>query len=75
MREQIAEWLNYYRYGRIILWKDLDESAKEFVRTGADQILSLLIEEIRKVENLQFGERWDGFELCRQKILKKLEEK
>jgi hypothetical protein len=58
----------------------------------ADQILSLLREEIKKVENphdhfkakldigtvtiLPSGDcRYEGFEDCRQKILKKMEEK
>jgi len=76
MREQLAEWLNYYRYGRIILWKDLDESAKEFVRTGADQILTLITERIKKIENPCLYERdKEAAESMRQAVLKEMHER
>jgi hypothetical protein len=43
----------------------------------AGKTLSLIREEIKKVENPYHKAQmhWHGFELCREKILKKMEEK
>lgn len=49
MREKIAEWLYYYKYGRLCLWKDLANCSKEQFLIDADQILKEVCEEIEKV--------------------------
>jgi len=67
MREKIAELINRQSKGDIA-----------YCRRLTDQILSLLIEEIKKVENpyVTEGRHWQiqikAFEDCRQKILKAL---
>lgn len=44
-----------------LIGEKLEEAKAEVARE--------IFEEIRKVDNHQIGERWDRFELCRQKAL------
>ena len=60
-----------------INWSKLGEEYKELYRSQANPILTLITEEIEKVENpYQYEETWSykAFEACRHKILSLLKE-
>lgn len=74
MREKIAEILADWDgqdWGALAECDELTslEPSRNVYREVAGQVLEAFHEEIEKIENHQFGERWDGFEVCRQKIL------
>jgi len=83
MREQIAEELYYQNFrpdvrDKVISWETISDVTRQHFIEDADQILSLMREEIKKVENpfpekRGFMAQFEAFEDCRQKIIKKLE--
>ena len=95
MKEKIAEWLHSWiikdrkasmPWLEEMPWYTLEPDTQERWREKADEILSLLKEEIKKVGNphvkaYKIGESEDwtstpeyrGFEDCRQAVLKALE--
>jgi hypothetical protein len=85
MREKIAKKIydwgyeNLYFKGSNKVWNFVDdvEPEKDGARDLAIELLSLLIEEIKKVENPYPLDNLESeiFELCREKILNKMEGK
>ena len=69
MREKIEKAI----YDNVMVGNLAGNVSLYYVDQAAVKILTLFRGEISKLENHQFGERWDGFELCRQKILAQLD--
>ena len=79
MREKIAQWLSMSeKYGNFLVWDSLDKATQDDYRTRADRLLTLIREEIEKVENPYDDcklHSCEGFEDGRQAILALFKEK